>query len=283
MIEKDQLVDDELLDDLEEFPPLAAGDVVAPGYEVISHLHRSNNFDVYDAWSDERACRCIAKIPCPDLLDDTRTARRLLREGRRLKGFSHPHLVRLYESLREPQPTLILETITGETLAHLIHRSKRRLPTSDVIYLGLHLCSAIHYLHRQGILHLDLKPSNIVSERGLAKVLDLSIAQPPGRSRKGAGTDQYMSPEQARGEPVDEAADVWGIGTVLYEATTFKAAFDLHEHEDEYVQLERRAEPIRTHRRLPAALASAIDACLEPDPARRPTVDGLMESLNALT
>ena len=283
MIEEEHFVDDEVVDDLEEPPPLEAGAIVAPGYEMISHLHRSNNFDVYDVWSEERACRCIAKIPCPDLLDDPRTSRRLLREGRLLKGLSHPHLARLYESLREPQPTLILETMTGETLTHLIHRSKRRLPASDVVYLGLHLCSAMHYLHRRGILHLDLKPSNVVSERGLAKVLDLSIAQPPGCSRKGAGTDQYMSPEQARGDLVDEAADVWGIGAVLYEAATFKAAFDLHEYEDEYVQLERQADPIRSHRRLPAALASAIDACLEPEPARRPTVDGLMKSLTALT
>lgn len=283
MIEEDRLVDDELLEDLEEFPPLEPGAPVAPGYEVISHLHRSNNFDVYDVWSEERACRCIAKTPCPDLLEDSATGRRLLREGRLLGGLSHPHLARLYESLREPQPTLILETLTGETLAHLIHRSKRRLPASDIVHLGIHLCSAIHYLHRQGILHLDLKPSNVVSERGLAKVLDLSIARRPGRGKKGAGTDQYMSPEQARGDLVDEAADVWGIGTVLYEAATFKPAFELHEYEDEYVQLERRADPVRTHRRLPAALASAIDACLEPEPARRPTVDGLMKSLTALT
>lgn len=283
MIEEDRPVDDELLEDLEEFPPLEPGAPVAPGYDVISHLHRSNNFDVYDVWSEERACRCIAKIPCPDLIDDPATGRRLLREGRLLGGLSHPHFARLYESLREPQPTLILETLTGETLAHLIHRIKRRLPASDIVHLGIHLCSAIHYLHRQGILHLDLKPSNVVSERGLAKVLDLSIARRPGRGKKGAGTDQYMSPEQARGDLVDEAADVWGIGTVLYEAATFEPAFELHEYEDEYVQLERRADPIRTHRRLPAALASAIDACLEPEPARRPTVDGLMKSLTALT
>ena len=274
------MTEDDLL--LEELPPLDAGASVAPGYEVIAHLHRSNRFDVYDVWSEERACRCIAKLSSPDLLDDRTVGRRLLREGRLLKGLTHPHISRLYEALKEPQPTLILETLTGETLAHLIHTSRRRLPITDVVYLGLHLCSAIHYLHRRNILHLDLKPSNVVSERGLAKVLDLSIAQPPGRGKKGAGTDQYMAPEQARGDLVGPPADVWGIGTVLYEAATAKEAFDLHEDEDKYIQLERRADPIRTHRRLPKALASAIEACLEPEPARRPTVDGLMKTLTSL-
>jgi serine/threonine protein kinase len=228
----------------------------------------------------ERASNCIAKVPFPHLLEDREVYRKLLREGRLLAGLTHPHIARLYETLRDPQPTLILETLTGETLAYLIHASKRRLAATDVVYLGLHLCSAVYYLHRRGILHLDLKPSNIVSERGLAMVLDLSIAQPPGRARKGAGTAQYMSPEQARGDVVDAAADVWGIGVVLFEAATFKEAFELHE--DKYVQLERRAEPVRAHRRLPAALASAIDACLEPEPARRPTVHELMDTLSAL-
>jgi serine/threonine protein kinase len=274
------VTEDDLL--LDALPPLESGAAVAPGYEVIAHLHRSNRFDVYDVWSEERACRCIAKLPSPDLLDNRTVGRSLLREGRLLKGLTHPHIARLYEALREPQPTLILETLTGQTLAHLIHTSKRRLPVSDVVFLGLHLCSAIHYLHRRNILHLDLKPSNVVSERGLAKVLDLSIARPPGRGKKGAGTDQYMAPEQARGDHVGPPADVWGIGTVLYEAATAKEAFDLHEDEDKYIQLERRADPIRTHRRLPAAFASAIDACLEPDPALRPTVDGLMKTLTSL-
>lgn len=274
------MTEDDLL--LDALPPLESGAAVAPGYEVIAHLHRSNRFDVYDVWSEERACRCIAKLPSPDLLDNRTVGRSLLREGRLLKELTHPHIARLYEALREPQPTLILETLTGQTLAHLIHTSKRRLPVSDVVFLGLHLCSAIHYLHRRNILHLDLKPSNVVSERGLAKVLDLSIAQPPGRGKKGAGTDQYMAPEQARGDLVGPPADVWGIGTVLYEAATANEAFDLHEDEDKYIQLERRADPIRIHRRLPVAFASAIDACLEPDPALRPTVDGLMKTLTSL-
>jgi eukaryotic-like serine/threonine-protein kinase len=157
-----------------------------------------------------------------------------------------------------------------------------------VTYLGLHLCSAMHYLHGHNILHLDLKPSNIVSERGLAKVLDLSIARKPGRGIPGAGTRNYMAPEQARGGYVSAASDVWGIGAVLFEAVTGEVPFEAYgdtdyfdDEDDRYDQLERRAESVRAHRRVPRPLADAIDACLEPDPAQRPTVDGLSRELTA--
>lgn len=92
--------------------------------------------------------------------------------------------VRAYEKIEQPHPISILETLTGATLAYLIDNSRRRLPLSDIVHLGLHLCSAIHYLHRRGILHPDLKPSNIVSERQLAKVLDLRSPGYRGRESK---------------------------------------------------------------------------------------------------
>jgi serine/threonine protein kinase len=261
-------------------PPLGAGEAIAPGYEAITHLHRSNNFDVYDAWSEERACRCIAKVPGPDRVDDPKVSRRLFREGRVLEKLTHPHIVRAYETIRSPRPTLILETLTGETLQHMIESRQRRLPLRDIIHLGLHLCSAVHYLHRHDILHLDLKPSNIVSEHGLAKLLDLSIARRPGRGEKGMGTLEYMSPEQASGAILGTAADVWGIGAVLFEASTGEVPFDAYD--ERYEQLERRAEPVRSYRRVPAAFNDLMGSCLEPDPPLRPTVDEVARSLTSL-
>jgi serine/threonine protein kinase len=264
---------------LEGPPPLQSGEAIAPGYEVITHLHRSNNFDVYDAWSEERACRCIAKVPCPDRVDDPTVSQRLFREGRLLKKLTHPHIVRAYETTRDPRSTLILETLTGETLQHMIETRQRRLPLMGIVHLGLHLCSAVHYLHRHDILHLDLKPSNIVSEHGLAKLLDLSIARRPGRGQKGMGTLEYMSPEQASGGYLCAAADVWGIGAVLFEASTGEVPFDAYDDEDRYEQLERLAEPVRLYRRVPATFNDLVGSCLDPDPALRPTVDGVARSL----
>ena len=283
-------------EDTLEHPPLAAGSSLAPGYEIIEHLHQSNNFDVYHVFSEERACSCIAKAPRQDLLGSEKACRGLFREGRLLQELTHPHIVRLYELLEEPHPVLILEMLSGETLSYIIDTSYRRLPLSSVIHLGLHLCSAMHYLHAHGVLHLDLKPSNIVSERGLAKILDLSIAQPTGRGERGAGTKQYMAPEQVRGELVEPATDVWGIGAVLYEAATdvtpFNAEYETGEDQsdtwtetelDAYEQVLRRAEPVRAYRRVPAAFANTVDACLHPDPARRPTLEELARSLEALS
>ena len=267
---------------LERPPPLEAGEVIAPGYGVISHLHRSNNFDVYDTWSEERACRCIAKTPIPDCVEDKEVVRSLYREGRLLTKLTHPHIVRAYETLRDPRPTLILQTLTGATLAYLIDTSSRRLPLKDIVHLGLHLCSAVYYLHCHDILHLDLKPSNIVSECQIAKIVDLSIARPPGRGKKGAGTRNYMAPEQARDDYLSPAADVWGIGAVLFEATTGELPFEAYDDETRYEQLERRAEPVRSYRRVPAAFNDLVGSCLELEPTRRPTVGELADSLNGL-
>lgn len=275
-------------------PGLEPGEVLTPGYEVIAHLHRSNSFDVYDAWSKTRACRCIIKTPIPDKLEKKGVTSSLLREGRLLKSLTHPHIARIYEVIKEPRPAIVLETLTGETLSHLIKTRTHRLPLHDLAHLGSHLCSAVHYLHHNDILHLDLKPSNIVSERGMAKILDLSIARKPGRGKKGVGTYYYLSPEQARGDVFGPAADVWGIGAVLFEATTGKPPFNAdadidtgdytptdstEEKEDEYEQLLRRVDPINRHRRVPKTFAKIIEDCLEPESDERPTVDEVFKRL----
>jgi serine/threonine protein kinase len=266
---------------------LSPGETLVSGYRVVEHLHRSRDYDVYDVWSAERACSCVAKVVRPDQMQDPQRRRALLREGQLLLGLTHPHIVRAYQVIAQPNPVLVLETLTGETVAAIIE-SGQRLPLDEVAFLGLHLCSAMHYLHRQGVLHLDLKPDNIVSACGLAKVIDFSLARPPGQAGKGRGTPLYMAPEQVRGEALSEATDVWGIGAVLYEALTGRPPFPLTELEDEdgperFPQVEGRAEALRVHRRVPAALAKAIDGCLEPDLAQRPSLEELARTLNAWT
>jgi serine/threonine protein kinase len=255
---------------------------LGPGLTVVRHLIRSRTFDVYDAWSSTRRCRVVAKTLRPAALDDRDAIRRLRREGRLLRALDHPHLVRAYETLPGPPPVLVLETVGGETLAHLIDRRMRRLAASELAILGLQLASAVGYLHRSGWLHLDLKPSNIVVEAGRAKILDLSVARRPGPTRAGVGTWCYMAPEQARGGELDEAADVWGIGVTLWEAATGRLAFgdsDSEEAAAEYPQLDRRAEAVSGHRRLLPTFARAVDLCLQADPARRPSIAELWSLL----
>jgi eukaryotic-like serine/threonine-protein kinase len=274
--------------------------VNAPGYEVLELLRRGRDLDVYDVWSEERACRCVIKAVRPDRLDRDGPRARLLAEGRLLQRLTHPHIVRAYEVMEEPVPMVVMETLAGETLGHMIEVREVELSTAEVAQLGLHLCSAIRYLHRHGVLHLDLKPSNVIAECGRAKLIDLSVARPPGQAHPGIGTHWYMSPEQARGGELGPAADVWGIGAVLFEAATGEPAFDDSEAGDgddldldydsvsetvdeaDYPQLTGRARPIDELRPLRAELAELVAACLDPDPARRPAVEDLMRALEPL-
>ena len=269
-------------------PPLSKGEFLAPGYRVLKHLRRGRAIDTYEVWSEERDCNCVAKALRPDRFHEIKPRRRLFREGRILQHISHPHLVRAYETIRRPHPIVIFETLGGVTLEGLIsdfrHR-QRYLRLNEIVVLGLHLCSAVGYLHRHGILHLDLKPSNVIAACGVAKVIDLSVSGHLGmRARKGVGTRQYLAPEQARGGGfLREAADVWGIGGILFEAATGRRAFRSQARGPKYQQLVRRADPVRSKRRVPAAFGAAVDRCLDPDPTQCPTIEELTKILNGLT
>jgi serine/threonine protein kinase len=260
-------------------PPLATGEELAPGYTVVEHVSRNQALDVYDVWDDGRYCRSVAKTLRPDRLGEERATARLRLEGELLARFTHPHLVRAYETLEEPRTIVVIETLSGETLAAHIEERTKRMPAAEVALLGLQIASAMRYMHREGYLHIDLKPSNIVLDLGVAKVLDLSLARPPGPVRAGVGTRCYLAPEQARGENVTAAADVWGVGVVLWEAAVGEPAFDDEAAGVRYPQCVGRAPEVRHRRRLPAGLAEVIDACLEPDASARPAVDDVLAAL----
>jgi serine/threonine protein kinase len=241
----------------------AEGSELARGYRVVSHLSRGRTLDAYAVWSDERDCLCVAKVLRPEKLNDRSARRRLRVEGNLVRRLAHPHIVRAYELIERPHPVLVLEALTGQTLAYTIESRATRLPSGEIAALGLHLCSAIAYVHRHGYLHLDLKPSNVVSECGQARLIDFSIARPPGLTRGSRGTRVYMAPEQ-EGGMLTEATDVWGIGGVLYEASAGVRA---------------DGEPLRRKRRLP--FSAAVDACLAPDPKARPSIAELAATLDA--
>jgi serine/threonine protein kinase len=266
--------------------PLGRGRKITPGTTIVAHLHRSAGYDVYDAWSEPRGCRVIVKTLRPDRLRVPAARRRLLREGRLLMRLTHPHIVRAYEVHDGPRPAVVMETLTGATVEHLIATARRPLSGTELANLGAHLAGALRHLHAEGVLHLDLKPSNVVAEHGRAKILDLSHARPPGRMRAGHGTWCYMAPEQARGGEVDAAADVWGLGIVLYAAGLRSNPLgDIAERLDvDEPQLHARPAALRRARpRLPAALATLVDACLELEPGARPGLDEVLRRLHALT
>ena len=249
--------------------PRSPGANLAPGYEVVEHLARSNTLDVYQVWSEARHCHCVAKVLRPDHRRRRNARRRLLDEGALLESCCHPGIVRGYETLRSPEPMVVMETLGGETVSHLIER--RDLKAAELAFLGLQLASAVGYLHDRGVVHLDLKPSNVIADAGRAKVIDLSVARAPGRIEAGLGTWCYMAPEQARGGEVGAPADVWGIGMLLFAAAAGDSPFA--DGEEEYPQLHSRAPAIGSERkRLPRPLSALIDAALEADPTTRPTI-----------
>lgn len=245
-------------------------------YRTVRQVKRHGAVAVYDVWSEERACRCVAKVALATAGGE-RARRRIRAEARLLLSLEHPHLVRAYELLERPRVALILEPLPGEALDHVLARCGRLSPR-DVATLGLHLASALAYLHGRGVLHLDVKPGNVVCHGGIARLIDLGIAGRPGRIRSMAGTPGYSAPEQAGAGRRTPAADVFGLGAVLYEAAAGCAPFrpPVRGRPGEWAwrgPLARFGVPRR--------LARLVDACLEPDPARRPALSDVQRTLRA--
>jgi serine/threonine protein kinase len=270
-------------------PDFRSGDQIAPGYTVVQHASRGDAFDVYEVFSAERLCSCMAKVVRPERRQVLWVRRRLLQEGRLLLTLTHPHLLRAFATIPGPCPVVILETLPGPTLEELVDERRRRLSAVDLAHLGRHLCSVLHYLHGHGYLHLDLRPANVIADRGMARLIDLGLARRPGPAPQGAGTPAYLAPEQALGGEVTAATDVWGLGATLYEAATGRVPFDPDGAQEEelvaaggYLQLHRPVQPVGRWRRLPGELAHVLGRCLSVEPGDRPTVLELYETLGAL-
>ncbi len=258
-----------------EPPVVATGGEIVPGYQVVAHLRRGNRLDVYDAWSRVRQTRCVVKVVRPDRVHEPHTACSLKREGRMLRDLAHPHLVRAYEVVEEPEVAVVMETLTGSDLGRVLD-TRRRLAPVDVAMLGAQVGAALRYLHLHDCVHGDLTPGNIVLEGGTAKVIDLSLAGPPGPVRAGSGTRGYRSPEQTAGTRQTPATDVWGLGAVLHCALTGRT----------YDEPAGRAETLRAYFRRPGGrpdlLADLVAGCLRERPEDRPSLDELSAVLDQL-
>ena len=260
-------------------PTLAPGEELLPGYQVVSLMRRGNRLDTYDVLSLERDCRCVVKVLRPDREHDEACRDAVVREGELLRDLTHPHLVRGYEVAVEPRTAMVLETLSGATLAALIEQGP--LAPHDAALLGRQLISVLGYLHGNGWLHLDVKPSNIVVQAGRAILIDLSLVSRPGDGRPHAGTDGYLAPEQVTGNGLTPAADVFGLGVTLGEALTGELAHGEESRWRSGTAARRTTRPFR--RRLtgqPTPLVELVDACVDPHPSRRPS---LLEVRHVLT
>jgi serine/threonine protein kinase len=249
------------------------GDPLSPSRVTVRLLGGGERYETYLAWDERLLALVVVKIVRPHLVGVERALRGLAAEAALLERVRHPVIVRSFDAVLDgDRPHLALEHLEGPRLSTLV-RKYGPLEPEQLLPLGLQLCSAIHYLAEEGIVHLDVKPSNIIMGAP-ARLIDLSIARSVNElrdTRRRIGTDAYMSPEQcdpeARG-PITGAADVWGVGATLYYAICGHPPFALDQAGPRYPQLTDAA-PL-----LPASvapdLAELIESCLRPNGAERP-------------
>ena len=268
---------------------LQEGDEVAPGRSVLKPLGGGHLYEVYLVWDDKLFAVMVAKLLRPDLVDEERARRGLEREAEALARLSHPILLRGFgASLSGEFPHVLVEHLEGPTLRRLIKRTGA-LPAQQLLPLALHVAAALHYLAGEGMVHLDVKPENIIM--GLPpRLIDFSLVQPVERARRirgWIGTRAYMPPEQcAPGEAgqIGFPSDVWGLGATLFHAITGETPFGRARSsdtdaplEDRFPQLTEEPRPWPVH--VPPGLAEAVDACLRKDTEERPTAAELALSL----
>jgi eukaryotic-like serine/threonine-protein kinase len=264
---------------------LTCGTKLGP-YEILEPLGAGGMGEVYRA-RDSKLNRDVAlKILPARFTDDAERMTRFRREAQVLASLNHPNIGSIY-GLEESNNlrVLVLELVEGPTLADRI--TEGAIPLEEALVIARQIAEALAYAHEKGVSHRDLKPANIkltpegnvkVLDFGLAKVLQAdkyldsdpshspTITKPTTHEGMILGTAAYMSPEQAKGKPVDKRADIWAFGVVLYELLTGGHLFHQETMSDTLAAVLKE-EP--DWNRIPVKVRPLLQHCLEKDPKRR--------------
>jgi eukaryotic-like serine/threonine-protein kinase len=264
---------------------LRPGDAVADGRVVIRRLGGGRRYEAWLGWDDHLAAPVVIKVLRAAHADDGRARTAIAREGAHLAHLAHPVIVRSFDAdLDGPRPYLVLELLDGPRLSTLVRRYGPLSP-EQLVPLAMEISSALSYLHNEQVVHLDVKPQNLIMGAP-PRLIDLSIArrfEDVPKLRGPIGTDAYMAPEQCREEDlarIGPASDVWGLGATLYEAANAFRPFPKRETGGPHPQLT--VAPRAFHPRVPAVLRELIVACLRVEPDARPSLDDLMGAFDEL-
>lgn len=250
--------------------------VLSGRYRVLRKIGGGGMADVYLCEDLSLGRRVALKVLLQRFLDDPNFVERFRREAKAAAGLNQANLVSIYD-WGEVDGTyfIVMEYVEGETLKDLVRR-QGRLGGSEAVRILLQLLAALEFAHRTGIVHRDVKPQNVMLDRhGNVKVTDFGIARAgdSGMTEAGSilGTAQYLAPEQAKGQRVDERSDLYSVGIVLYEMLTGTVPFK----GDSAVTValkhvnEMAAEPAQLVPGMPYALNQIVLKAIAKDPDQR--------------
>ncbi|HUP49103.1 MAG TPA: protein kinase [Thermoanaerobaculia bacterium] len=262
---------------------IAAGTRLGP-YEILAPIGAGGMGEVYRG-RDTRLDRAVAIKVLPSHLSSSPELReRFDREARAISRVSHPNICTLFDvGHHDGVDFLVMELLEGETLADRLARGP--LPLREVLRYGAEIAGALERAHREGLVHRDLKPGNVMLTRGGAKVLDFGLVKAEDPAAGGSetvqkpltgagsvvGTLHYMAPEQIEGKPADARTDIFALGIVLYEMATGRRPFDGTSRTTLIAAiLEHDPEPLSELQPLtPPALERVVQTCLAKDPEER--------------
>ncbi|MGH8369871.1 MAG: serine/threonine-protein kinase, partial [Gammaproteobacteria bacterium] len=259
---------------------LAPGTVLVERYDILSELGSGGMAKVYKA-RDRQLDEVVAlKMLKVDASKDGAALEAIKNEIRLARKITHRNVLRTYDyGDANGMPFISMEYVAGVTLHYLL-QNRSRLPYAAGLRIMRQVCAGLQVAHSEGVLHLDIKPGNVMLEpTGNAKLMDFGIAgsinQTDNRTA-GTGlmaTPRYAAPEQLQGKPVDARTDVYACGVMMYEMFTGKSPFNKREFDEllAHKLKENYRSPESLDKDFPPAIAALIAACLKANPEARPT------------